>query len=589
MLRSNFKDMIPQSFIDEIQNRTDIVEIISGYIPLKRAGRNFKTNCPFHGEKTPSFMVSPQKQIFHCFGCGEGGGAIQFLMLHEKMSFVEAVELLAKRLGLEIPRQNSDKDRFKNIIYDALDEASLFYHKILIEDKTSQPVVDYLNRRGIDIETIKKFRIGYSSGRNSLIEYMRKKNLTLEILERASLAISQGQGYRDLFRDRVMFPIFDIRSRVIGFGARIWKDIINAPKYINSIENQVYSKREQLFGLNLSKEAIAKNDEAIVVEGYLDMIMPYVKGIKNIVASLGTALTVEQIRLIRRYTNNVTLVYDSDKAGQLATLRALDLLLENDLKVNVVSLPAGLDPDSLVRTKPTQEAMSVFAAKKDFFDYKIEILGKLYDIESIGGKTKIAQEIFSTLNKVNSEIEKYEYIKKLSFYLKVKEEILIAEFKKIFPKKEIKTQAQANFQVKEPFSITEKILLKFMFSNKKAFSLIRKNLNEDDFSFPIAKKTVSYFLKKFSEDEDISSPKILGTIEDKEISGFVSQILLEEDLPLENELFKSSIIKLRQKRMRNIKDRLRENIKEAEQKGNKDKLKILIGEFDKINSEVKDA
>jgi DNA primase len=251
-------------------------------------------------------------------------------MLHEKMTFVEAVELLAKRLGIEIPHQSSDKDRFKNVLYNCLDEASLFYHKALLEDASTKPIMAYLNKRGVNLETIKKFRIGYSLGRNSLVEYMRKKNFTLEILEKSSLAISQGEGYRDLFRERVMFPIFDIRSRVIGFGARTWRDGDTAPKYINSIENQIYSKRDHLYGFNFSKDDIAKTDCAIVVEGYLDMIMPHVSGVKNIVASLGTALTAEQIRLIKRYTNNVTLVYDSDKAGQLATLRALDLLLEND-------------------------------------------------------------------------------------------------------------------------------------------------------------------------------------------------------------------------------------------------------------------
>lgn len=581
--------MIPQSFIDDIQTRTDIVEVISGYIPLKRAGRNFKANCPFHGEKTPSFMISPQKQIFHCFGCGEGGGVIQFLMMHEKMTFVEAVELLAKRLGIEIPYQRQEKDRFKNVLYDCLNEAASFYHKTLLEDPAAKPIIAYLNKRGINLETIKKFNIGYSLGRNSLIDYMRKKNFTLEILERASLAISQGEGYRDLFRERVMFPIFDIRSRVIGFGARTWREGDTAPKYINSIENQVYSKRDHLFGFNFSKEDIAKADCAIIVEGYLDMIMPHVSGIKNIVASLGTALTLEQIRLIRRYTSNITLVYDSDKAGQLATLRALDLLLENDLKVKVVNLPQGFDPDSLVRAKSKEESLRVFGDKKDFFDYKVGILTKIYDVGSIEGKTKIAQEILSTLNKLNSEIEKYEYIKKLSFVLRIKEEILIAEFKKIFPKKEMKVQQSANLQPKESFSIAEKIILKFIFSNKKAFPLVRKNLREDDFSYPLARKTVSYFLKNYNDSVDMTCNKVLGAIEDKEISGFISKILIEEDIPLENEIFKSSILKLRQKRARASLDKIRQDIKEAEMKGEKDKLKVLIGRFDKMNNEVKNA
>ncbi|MFA6281832.1 MAG: DNA primase [Candidatus Omnitrophota bacterium] len=582
--------MIPQAFIDEIQTRTDIVEIISGYIPLKRAGRNFKACCPFHGEKTPSFMVSQQKQIFHCFGCNEGGGVIQFLMLHEKMTFVEAVETLAKRLGLTMPTMSQEKDRFKNILYDCLNEASIFFYNNLIEDRNSAAAQMYLTKRGIGVEVIKQFRLGYSLGRTTLIEYMRNKNFTLQALEKASLAVSGGQGYRDLFRERIMFPIFDVRSRVIAFGARTISTADNIPKYINSIESQLYSKREQLYGLNFSKDEIVKLDEAIVVEGYLDMIVPFMHGIKNIVASSGTALTVEQIRLLRRYTQNIILVFDSDKAGQMATLRALDLLLENDLKVKVLRIPEGYDPDSLVRAKGKDFMLNLLKEKKDFFEFKMDILRNMYDVESISGKTKIAQEIFATLNKLNSEIEKYEYIKKLSPYLKVKEEILIAEFKKGFSKKEIKNQNVPARRNNEPFPITEKILLKCMFSNKKAFPLIKKNLNEEDFTFDLAKRTVSYFFRNYNgEGVDLSSPGITASIDDKEISAFIAKIIMDDDIPQDAELFKSSVIKLRQIRGRNMKVKLRENIREAEASGDKEKLKVLINRFNKITSEVKDA
>jgi len=213
----------------------------------------------------------------------------------------------------------------------------------------------------------------------------------------------------------------------------------------------------------------------------------------------------------------------------------------------------------------------------------------MYDVGSIEGKTKTAQEIFSTLSKLNSEIEKYEYIKKLSFILRVKEEILISEFKKIFPKKEVKTQQTANLQPKETFSIAEKVILKFMFSNKKAFPLIRKNLREEDFSYPLARKTVSYFLKNYNDSSDMTCNKVLGAIEDKEVSGFISKILLEEDIPLESEIFKSCVLKLRQKRARHSLDKLREDIEEAEIKGEKDRLKVLINKFEKANSEVKNA
>ncbi|MDP2922200.1 MAG: DNA primase [Candidatus Omnitrophota bacterium] len=582
--------MIPQSFIDDIQTRTDIVEVISSYIPLKRAGRNFKTTCPFHAEKTPSFMVSPQKQIFHCFGCQEGGGVIQFLMLYEKLSFIEAVEVLAKRLGIEIPHQKTEKDKFKSILYDVVNEASLFFNKNLLDDKNAKPVLEYLNKRGVDLETIKKFRIGYAWGRNSLLDYMRKKGFTLQVLEKASLVISQEQGYRDLFRERITFPIFDVRSRIIGFGARICKDVENAPKYINSLESPVYSKRNNLFGLNFSKEDVLRKDAIIIVEGYLDMIVPFVAGISNIVASLGTSFTLEQIQLIRRYTNNVILVFDSDRAGELATLRALDLLLENDLKVKIVKLPSGLDPDSLVRNNGKDSFLKLLEESVDFFDYKTKILKNMYDIESIEGKTKAVQEMFSTIHKLNSEIEKYEYIKKLSTSVAVKEEILIAEFKKVFSKNSnIDRHPSHILDTKEPLSITEKVLIKFMLTNNKAFSLIRKNFTEEDFTSILARKTISYLLKNYTENIELTSSTLIGKIEDKEISSFVSRILMDDEPPLDKEIFRDSMLKLRRKKTKTLKEKLRQEIKEAETKGDKNRLKILISKYTSISSEERNV
>jgi DNA primase len=576
--------MIPQAFIEEVQTRTDIAELIASYIPLKRAGRNFKALCPFHGEKTPSFFVNPQKQIFHCFGCSEGGGVIQFLMLYERVSFVEAVEILANRLGLEIPYQRGEKDKLKSVLYEATNEASLFFHKNLL-DPSSKPIIVYLNKRGINNETIKQFRLGYAFGNNTLLDYMRKKGFTLQVLEKASLIISGGQNYRDLFQDRVTFPIFDLRSRVLGFGARVWKDIPGAPKYINSLESPLYSKREHLFGLNFSKDDIIKNDSAIIAEGYLDMIVPFMKGIRNIVASLGTSLTQEQISLIRRYTSNITLVFDPDKAGEVATLRALDLLLENDLKVKIARVPVGFDPDSLVREKGKDYFLQLLDKKVDFFDYKINLLKNIYDIESIGGKTKIAGEVFSSIEKLKSEIERYEYIKVLSQELKVKEEILIAEFRRTSKKSATPETKFSSLVAKGPLSITEKVLIKFMLTNAKAFAIIRKSLKGDEFTNPLARKTVSYFFKNYS-DENTPLLKFLGTIEDKEISSFVSKVLMDDDIPLDKEQFKSSLQKLRQKRIKSIKDGLREEIKEAEARGDRGKIKVLVDKYDRIKSEV---
>ncbi|UCG34660.1 MAG: DNA primase [Candidatus Omnitrophota bacterium] len=578
--------MIPQGFINEIQTRTDIVELISAYIPLKRSGRNFKAICPFHGEKTPSFMVSPQKQIFHCFGCGEGGGIIQFLMMHEKVSFVEAVEILAKRQGLNIPYERSDKDKIKPRLYEAVSEAMQFFQNCLLKEEAAKPVLKYLKERGIAEKTIAQFHIGYACTSNLLLGHMRKKGFSLQALEKASLVISQRSGFKDLFRERIVFPIFDIRSRPIGFGGRIWKNISGVPKYINSLENPLYSKRNQLFGLNFAKDDIIKNDAVIVVEGYLDMIIPFMRGTRNIVASSGTALTVEQIKYIRRYTSNVILVFDSDKAGEMATMRTLDLLLENELKIKVAKLPLGFDPDSFVRKKGNEAFSKALSEAQDFFDYKMGVLKKIYDVESIEGKTKIAKELLGSLQKLKSEIEKHEYIKKLSQALKVKEEILIAELRKINS-----TPGTRNWQPpqqlgkREPLSLTEKTLLKFMVSNQGARALIKKNVKEEDFISDLARKTFSY-LSLNIERLSNRPQELLTMIEDKEISRFISSVLMDDNIPLEKEFLKGALLKMRQRRIKVFKNRLKEEIRQAEQIGDRQKLKVLISEYGKIKSEA---
>ena len=590
--------MIPQSFIEEVQSRTDIVELISGYIPLKKAGRNFKAACPFHGEKTPSFIVSPQKQIFHCFGCGEGGGIFQFLTLIEKTSFPEAVEMLANKLGLAIPHQKGESTQNKNILYEAINKATLFFCDNLKNNQKYQSIRTYLSQRGIGPETINKFQIGFAPGNNSLIQFMRKNGFTLEVLEKASLVTSNLGNFHDLFQDRVTFPVFNVRSRIVAFGARICKEAVNSPKYINSFESSLYSKREHLFGLNFSKEAIIKEDSVIVVEGYLDMIIPFMRGVKNIVASLGTALTIEQIRLVKRYASCVVLMYDSDKAGQAAILRSIDLLLENGLRAEVVSLPEGYDPDLLARKQGKDSFLEALENKIDFFDYKLSSLKKTYDADTIDGKTKIAKSMLVTLNKLNSEVEKYEYIAKLAGNLGVKEEIMIAEFRNNFIKKgsvqekKFSSSSYRNQSLglnKELLSVTEKVLLKVILTNLKAFSLAKKNLKKEYFQSNLAQKTISLLFDTYLEAGGGSTQRFLGTIEDKEISGFISKILIDENIPLDKNIFKESLIKLRKKGVVEMKKKLKDQIREAEGKGDKQKSKELMEEHSRINREVRNG
>ena len=355
--------LIPENILEDILGRVDIVEVISGYIPLKRAGRNFKALCPFHHEKTPSFMVSPDKQIYHCFACGVGGNAFNFLMQYERLEFPEAVEALARKAGVNLPKDQKQDQRAVSLItqlYKINELAADFYAHNLISSQGSS-ARSYFLKRGLKDETIKTFNLGFAHDRwDLLINYLRAKGISLSLLEKAGLVLAkEGGGYYDRFRNRLIFPILDIKSRVLGFGARVLGDAL--PKYMNSPETPIYIKGKNVYGLNFAHEAIREEDAVVVVEGYLDFIIPYQAGVHNIVASLGTAFTPDQAKLLKRYTHNVVMVYDADKAGELASLRSLDIFIDEDMNVKVASLPLGSDPLSL------DAPSNMMLAKKEFF------------------------------------------------------------------------------------------------------------------------------------------------------------------------------------------------------------------------------
>ena len=566
--------MIPQPFIDDIQSRADIAEIIGGYIPLKRAGRNFKAVCPFHAEKTPSFLISPQKQIFHCFGCGAGGGVLQFMMLYEKVTFPEAVQMLATRLGLEVPAQKGTPDSGKQAIYDVLAQAADFYHHNLLEEH-SRRQLDYLTGRGLDLETIKQFKLGFSGGPLRVMDVLRKKGFTLDLLAKASLVVPGQEGFRDTFFDRVMFPICDTRSRIVGFGARLWQERPGAPKYINSLEGPVYSKREQLFGLNFARDAVMRQDALIVVEGYMDVIVPFGRGIKNIAASSGTALTQEQIKLIRRFTSNVVLVYDSDQAGEAATLRALDPLLENEINLKIVRLPAGHDPDTLVRKEGAPSFQRLLGQGQDFFDFKLSVLCAANDATTTAGKATVAKEMFSSISRIKSEIVRYDYLARLARALSVKEESLIAEFDKGNASSR-QPAARGPVADSEPVPLTDKVLVKFMAQSPGAFALIKGNVRPDDFVSAQARQTADYFFKNYSGS---SLDAFISSIEDSQVSGFLSDLILDDNVPLDKAAFKSSLLKVRGQHLRLEKKLLRDQIREAEKSGDSCRLRELMTKY----------
>ena len=417
--------------IDEIRNKNDIVDIISQYVILKRSGRNFFGLCPFHKEKSPSFSVSPDKQIFHCFGCGVGGNVFHFVEKIENLSFIETLDMLANRVGITLPTlENSADDkliRLKSRVYEINEETAKFYHENLYKP-TSKEAQNYIKKRKLDNRTLKNFQIGYSGNFNELYIHLKGKGYTDEEILATGLVNRNDNGrFIDRYRKRVMFPIQDTRNRVIGFGGRVLDD--SKPKYINSPENVVYSKGKHLFGLNIAKKEPLK--KIIIVEGYMDAISLHQRGITNAVASLGTALTEAQGRLLRKSSEQVIIGYDADGAGQAATLRGLEILQNLGCDIRILQIEGAKDPDEYVTKYGPERFMKCVDNAISLVEYKVKILKQSLNIENANDKIKFLKEIAKELSKIANNIEREVYVDKISFEYKISKEAIYAEINKL--------------------------------------------------------------------------------------------------------------------------------------------------------------
>lgn len=418
------------SIVEEVRRATDIVEVISQYVRLQKRGKNYLGLCPFHTEKTPSFTVNREKGLYHCFGCGAGGNVFTFLTQHDHMSFGEALRQLAARANIALP---SYSDGTRSDVDDVMDinEKAVRYYRDMLRSDEGAPALSYLKeKRLFTDESIDTFMIGYAPDRwDGLLNYLRKKGTGEAVIEKAGLILKRqdGSGYYDRFRARIMFPVFSAGGSVIAFGGRAMKSDERA-KYINSPETAAYVKGKTLFGIYQAKDAIIEKDAAILVEGYADLIALHQSGIRNVVASSGTALTVEQIQYISRYTQNVYLVYDADTAGQDASLRGSDILLEQGMNVYIVELPAGEDPDTFVLSKGSEEFMTLIAGAMNIVEFKASLLarrsGPSPDIAAI------IRSIVESLSKVNDAIRVNLYVKDLADKFGIREESIYEELKK---------------------------------------------------------------------------------------------------------------------------------------------------------------
>lgn len=420
--------------LEEIKRKVDIVELINSYIPLKKAGRNFKALCPFHSEKTPSFMVSPERQIWHCFGgCGDGGDIFKFLMKIENLDFGEAVKELAKRAGVKLTQyQPSEGEKNKQLLYEINHLATEFYHFLLTSHPSGKRALDYILGRGIKKESLKLFKIGFApdSWRSLQAFLVGKKGYRNEDLERAGLVIKAQRGdFYDRFRNRLMFPLKDHHDNVRGFAGRLLESEAKEAKYVNTPETLVYHKSDLLYGLTEAKEEIKKQDQVVLVEGELDMISSFQAGVKNVLAIKGTALTESQVKLISRFTQKIVLALDQDLAGDQAARRGIEMAENQGMMIRVLEAKQGKDPDEIAQEDPKLWQELVKKAVP-VYDYLLDSAFVRFDGQSIEGKRKISEEIIPIWAKINNEIIRDHYIRLLSERLKIGEEAIVKEIEK---------------------------------------------------------------------------------------------------------------------------------------------------------------
>ncbi|WP_024833998.1 DNA primase [Ruminiclostridium josui] len=423
-------NLFPDDLIEEIRVSNDIVDVISEYVKLEKKGKNFFGKCPFHNEKTASFSVEPVKQIFHCFGCGKGGNVIHFIMSIENLEFPEALRLLADRAKIQIPDmtegvRNDEKAVLKKEILDINLEAARFFRDNLNNEKNTLPN-SYLMSRKIQKQTVAKFGIGYAEDRyDTLYRHLKDKGFSDSSIFKSGLVIYKEESGKiyDRFRGRIMFPIFDIRGNVIAFGGRILDS--SQPKYMNSPETEVYQKGKHLYALNFAKSACSK--QLILTEGYMDVISLHQSGIINSVAPLGTALTENQGRLLKKYTEEIVLSFDSDSAGQAAAFRSLDLLNEIGCNVRVLTIPSGKDPDEFIKAHGVTEFKRLVDRSKGLIDFKLGSLKKEIDTSTNEGKVRFLDKAVLILDKIDNNVEKELYVKKLSDELGVSTQSILSE------------------------------------------------------------------------------------------------------------------------------------------------------------------
>lgn len=541
---------IPEEQIDDIRNSADIVDIISGYVQLRKRGKNYIGLCPFHHEKTPSFTVSPDKQIYHCFGCHAGGNVFKFLMDYKNISFVESVQEVADYLGIKIKQDStpfSDENSELEELYDINVLAAKYFSSKLLKSDEGEVGRDYFKKRNIKTQTQKIFGLGYAEPSwDDLLLYLKENNVNLLKAKEIGLIDTRDDGaFYDKYRGRLMFPILSTNGRVIAFGGRIMNPEEKAAKYINSPESKIYSKRKTLYGLFHSKEEIRRIDKALLVEGYMDLISLHQFGIKNVVASSGTALTEEQVQLLSRFTKNITVLFDADAAGQKASIRSIEILLKQDFDVKLVTLPKGEDPDSFINKFGLDEFNSKVSNAQNFLEYQAYQYELEGAFEDPAKQTDAIRELVKSAALVTDELKRQLFLKTIAKKFNLREKLLEKELDKFLSiniqKENIAAQRSQRVKITKPSESAEgsldtsapnpleKDIIELLLEGKpEIIELIFDNIHPDEIKNAKYRKVMEV-IEGCYKNGNTSLPAILDKVKEEEIKIFISSFAVAEE------------------------------------------------------------
>ena len=528
--------------LNEVRENNDIVEVISQYVHLKRSGRNYFGLCPFHNEKSPSFSVSPDKQIFHCFGCGVGGNVISFISKIEGIGFKEAIENLAERANIVLPISGSNEDskleELKAKVYKVNSFTADYYHKRL-DRPESKPGQDYVKQRKLTNETLESYNLGFSGNYDELYKVLRKEGFEeREIIESGLVKKNEQGKYIDFYRDRFMIPILDVRNRVIAFGGRVLGDAKRF-KYLNSPENVVYSKGKHLFGLNVAKKYDHK--KLLIVEGYMDAISLHQRGVTNVVAALGTALTTNQGWLLRKNAEQVILGFDADGAGQNAIMRAMEVMQNMGCDMRVLQMTGAKDPDEYIIKYGSVRFQKLMNEAISLLEFRVKVLEQNLDLNVAGDKVKFLNEIAKLIAKIDNTIEQEIYIEKLANGYNISKEAIFGQVKKIqysnkVPTKRLeeskpvvihKREENVDSMVSEEITKRENTIISILINNPEYYQKIKQNMKIEDFKYKLNNQIIQVLYPEL-EKQDPNVGIVIDKIEDDAIKSHLTAIMAED-------------------------------------------------------------